>query len=193
MKSYQGFESKKSAQVREILPAGNYVAKILQATEQKTADGKLYILLNFDIAEGEFANFFRMDYDGQEYSAFIQPKWRGTYRLWEPLGDGSQQDGWTIKTFNNAIACVEESNFNYHWDWNENFLKNKLIGVCYRNKEWAFGGRSGWTTECGALASVQDVRDGKIKILKDKALPQGAKPVQSQYSFTQINDEELPF
>ena len=191
MKQYQGFESKKSASARELLPAGNHIAKILKAEEQSTTEGKLYIVLSFDIMEGEYKDFFRRDYNSQD-PAFGMPKWRGTFRLWEPTDDGSEKDGWTKRTFNNLIACIEESNPGYHWDWNEQNLKGKMIGVMYRDKEWAFDGKTGWTTECGALCSVEDVRSGRAKPLKSKPLPQSAG-APSAGGFTQVEDDELPF
>lgn len=191
MKAYQGYESKKSAAGREILPAGNYIAKILKAEEQSTTEGKMYIVLSFDVVEGEYRDFFRRDYNGQD-PAFGMPKWRGTFRLWEPTGDGSEKDGWTKRTFNNMIACVEESNPGYHWDWNEQGLKGKLIGVMFRDKEWSFDGKTGWTTECGALCSVDDIRNGKAKLLKSKPLSQSAGTA-SAGGFTQVDDDELPF
>ena len=191
MKAYQGYESKKSSAGREILPAGNYIAKILKAEELDTTEGKMYIVISFDIVEGEHKDFFRKDYNSQDPS-FGMPKWRGTVRLWEPTGDGSEKDGWTKRTFNNMIACVEESNPGYHWDWNEQALKGKMIGVMFRDKEWSFDGKTGWTTECGALCSVDDIRNGKAKLLKSKPLPQSAG-APSAGGFTQVEDDELPF
>jgi hypothetical protein len=192
MKQYQGFEAKKSAAGREILPAGNYIAKILKAEEQATADNRMYIVLSFDIIEGDFKDFFRKDYNSQD-PAYGVAKWRGGFRLWEPTGDGSEKDGWTKRTFNNLIACVEESNPGYHWDWNEQGLKGKMIGVMFRDKEWEFDGKTGWTTECGALCSIEDIRSGKAKTLKSKPLPQSAAPAAAA-GFAQVDDDEmLPF
>ena len=41
MKQFSGFEAKKSAGARELLPAGGYVAKILNA-EEVSYDGGMY-------------------------------------------------------------------------------------------------------------------------------------------------------
>lgn len=192
MKPYQGAESKKSAGAREMLPADNYVAKIMNAVEKATQGGKLYIEISFDIAEGEYKDFFRTDYQAQDI-AFAERKWRGNFRLWEPTGDGSERDGWTKRTFNNLIGCVEESNPGYHWDWNEQGLKGKLIGVQFRDKEWAWEGKTGWMTECGGLCSVADVRSGKAKLLRAKTLPDAPVQNASAGGFVQVQDDELPF
>ena len=59
-------------------------------------------------------------------------KWRGNVKLWLPKDDGSEKDDYTKRTFNNFMACVEESNPGYHWGWDENTLKDKKIGILAR-------------------------------------------------------------
>ena len=61
MKPFNGFESKKSAGARELLPAGGYVAKILDAVEVPYDWGNV-ILISFDILEGDYKDFFKKDY-----------------------------------------------------------------------------------------------------------------------------------
>lgn len=187
MKPFNGFEAKKTAS-REHLPAGGYVAKILDCTEVSYTWGNV-LLISFDIIEGPYKDFFATDYKGQDRE---DKKWRGTYRLNEPKDDGSEKDGWTKRTFGNAIWSIENSNQGYHWDWNETGLKGKLVGVLYRNREWEKDGNSGWTTECCALTSVDDIRNGKFKQPKDKPLK---KATNSTPGFTELSDDdgELPF
>lgn len=188
MKQFSGFEAKKSGSSREKLPAGGYVAKILDAKEVEYSWGSV-LLISFDIAEGEHKDFFKNDYGNQDVE---DKKWRGTYRLRIPLDDGSERDGWTKRSFGNAIWAVENSNKGYHWDWDETSLKKKLIGVLYRNREWEMNGNTGWTTECCAFTSVEDVHQGTFKMPKDKPLKD--KPASS--AFTSVDDEddgELPF
>ena len=187
MKPFNGFEAKKSG-AREKLPAGGYIAKILNA-EVVDYDRSSVLLISFDIAEGERKDFFRTDYKNQDSE---DKKWRGTYRLYIPLDDGSEKDGWTKRTFGNAIWAIEDSNLGYHWDWDEATLKGKLVGVLYRNKEWKMNGNTGWTTECCALTSVDDIRQGNFKMPKDKPL----KEKSSSSAFTPVDEEngdDLPF
>ena len=131
MKPFNGFEAKKSSGGRELLPAGGYVAKILNAEEISYSWGSV-LLISFDIIEGQFKDFFSTDYKNQDRE---DKKWRGTYRLSVPKDDGSEKDGWTKRTFGNAIWSIEASNPGYHWDWNETALKGKTVGVLYRNRE----------------------------------------------------------
>lgn len=95
MKQFSGFEAKKSAGARELLPAGGYVAKILNA-EEVSYDWGNVLLISFDILEGQYKDFFAKDYKEQDRE---DKKWRGTYRLSEPKDDGSEKDGWTKRAF----------------------------------------------------------------------------------------------
>ena len=187
MKQFGGFEVKKSA-AREPLPAGGYVAKILNA-EEVSYDWGSVLLISFDIMEGQYKDFFAKDYKEQDRE---DKKWRGTYRLSEPKDDGSEKDGWTKRTFGNAIWSVEESNPGYHWDWNEVGLKEKIVGVLFRSREWEMNGNTGWTTECCALASVDDIRQGKYRQPKDKPLKTSGAS-NSNFMPASDNSGDLPF
>jgi hypothetical protein len=191
MKPYNGFESKKSSSARELLSAGGYVVKIMDAKEETYDWGKI-ILISFDVAEGEHTGFFAKDY---RENTNEDKKWRGTYRLREPKDDGTEQDGWTKNTFGGATWAVEASNPGYHWDWDESKLKGKAVGVLYRNKEWEMNGNTGWTTECCALTDIDTIRNGTFKMPKDKPL-KAKKATAGASVFTQApgeDDEDLPF
>lgn len=187
MRQFSDFKAQRTA-TREILPAGGYVAKIMDAKEIKYDWGEV-ILISFDISEGANKDFFATDYRNQTME---DRKWRGTYRLNIPKDDGSEKDGWTKRTFGNAIWALEDSNPGYHFDWDETKFKGKSVGVLFRNREWEMNGNTGWTTECCALTSVSDIRDNKFKMPKDK--PLASKP--QTYGMTEVAEEDiddLPF
>lgn len=190
MKPYSGYAAKKSGNSREILPAGGYVAKIISARVDETRFGDRLVVA-FDIAEGDYRDFFKRDYDSNPVE---DKRWRGVYRLNIPADDGSEHDEWRKRTFNNFAFALEDSNKGYSWDWQEDKLKGKLFGVLFRNKEWSFNGRSGWTTEACSATDAKSIREGKFKIPKDKALNGGerfteaAPPVGDDPS-----DDALPF
>ena len=166
MKAFNGYKARKQGGEREKLPAGGYVAKIMSAEEVSYSWGSV-LLISFDIAEGEYKDFFRKDY---QENANEDKKWRGTYRLRIPKDDGSEKDGWTKNIFGGAMWAVEESNQGYAWNWDDKILKGKMVGVLFRNKEWEMNGNTGWTTECCKLESVEDIRNGKFRMPKDKPL-----------------------
>ena len=179
MKPYNGYKAEKPASAREHLPAGGYVAKILNAEELEYSWGRV-LLISFDIADGERKGFFKADYDGNTNE---DRKWRGTYRLRVPNGDGSEKDDWSKRAFGNAMWAIEDANPGYHWDWDERGLAGKTVGVLFRNREWEMDGKTGWTTECCKLISADDARTGNYKMPKDKPLDKSAPD-----SFTQLPD-----
>lgn len=192
MKQFSGFKAEKST-TREQLPAGGYVAKILNAEEVTYSWGSVLEIF-FDILEGAHAGFFKKDFDAQQRE---DKKWRGKYRLSVPKDDGSEKDGWTKRTFNNAIYCIEDGNPGYHWNWDETTLKGKTVGVLFRNEEWEHNGNTGWSTRACALACVGDIKDGKFKMPKDKPLKnkQSSTPaIPGGFEETTIPDDvKLPW
>ena len=185
---YNNFEAKKSASGgREILPAGGYVCKILKA-EVQTYDWGNKLVLSFDISEGEQKDFFKADYNNQPDD---RKKWRGVWRINLPSGDGSQQDTWKQNAINNLAACLQDSNAGYVWDWDETKLKNKSLGILFREFEWEMQDRSGVSTEAYNCTDIDSVRAGKYKIAKRRALK---KQAQAATTTTDDDvDDDLPF
>ena len=188
MKKYSDVKAERASGGRETLPAGGYVCQILSARVESGEWGDTLVIAH-DVCEGEYKDIFKRDYDNNPRE---DKKWRGTFRLRLPKDDGSEQDGWKKRSLGNFIWAVEASNPGYTWGWEEKTLKGKKIGLLYRNKEWAYNERTGWTTEAAGTASVDDIREGKFKMLKDK--PLANKPVAEAPVFTDVEDEgELPF
>ena len=188
MKQFNGFEAKKQSSGREVLPVGGYVCNILSAKEEQYDWGSR-LAIAIDVIEGAFTGFFKRDFDNNDRE---DKKWRGIYRVNIPNDDGSDQDNWTKRKFGNFIWAVEQSNPGYTWDWNEKSLKGKKIGVIYRNREWEMNGRTGWTTEAGGSTSVDDIRNGNFRLLKDRPLKN--RPTAETQSAEIVEDEsELPF
>ena len=187
IRQYNGFEAKANA-AREILPAGGYVAKIVSAKVESGQYGERLIVA-FDIDEGDFRGFFKQDYDSNPNE---DKKWRGVLRLSIPMDDSSETDNWKKRSMNNFAGALEDSNEGYTWDWNENKLKGKLFGVLFRNKEWEMNGRTGWTTEACSATSIENVRNGKYKMPKDK--PLANRPAPAASAFTEAEDDgDVPF
>lgn len=190
IKSYNGFKPERTS-TREILPAGGYVAKIMDATVISYDWGDV-LKVDFDIAEGEYKGFFATDYRNNTND---DKKWRGTYRINIP-NESNQYFDSQRKSFNNFIACLEETNNGFHWAWDETALKGKGIGVLFRNKEWEYNGSTGWTTECCAVTTAKDIREGNFKMPKDKPLKAKAANtgVNSETTFAPVDDDvDLPF
>ena len=80
----------------------------------------------FDIAEGEYKDFFANDLKAQTGE---DKKWKGVLRLWLPKDDGSDKDEVTKSILKGFVTSVEKSNPGYLFDWNEASLAGKQIGV----------------------------------------------------------------
>lgn len=196
MKKLNGYAQAKAYTDIERLPVGGYVLKILNV-DYKEYDWGDVIILSFDIAEGEHKDFFKNNYSEQTGE---DKKWKGTYRLNVPKDDGSEKDEWTMRRFKTIISNFEGSNVGYHWDWDEQKLKGKLIGALFNNKEYNFNNRSGFFTNCHSLVPVEKIRSGNFEIPADTLLKNGsafkAVPTDNDDGFMDIPegaDEELPF
>ena len=191
MKAFNGLEIKKSMGASEPLPAGGYVAKILNAKVEEYSWGEV-LVISFDIAEGEYKDFFSKQY---KENTREDKKWKGNFRLTVPQESNQYFDS-QKRTFGNAIWAIEESNPSFRWAWDENALKGKMVGVLFRNFEWEMSdGRSGWSTEACTFVSVEGVRTGNFKQPKDKPLRNKTanNAIESNFSALDEVESELPF
>lgn len=177
---------------RQKLPVGAYVCKIKQVRIQDNSFGSQLAML-FDISEGEYSGYFKKDFDGNTAQ---DRKWRGVLRVWLPKDDGSEKDEMTKRTFKGMVTSFEKSNPGYVWDWNENSLVGKTVGILFRNEEWDYNGKHGWAVRPFRAISAVSVRNEDYTLPKDKPLTnnQSATPAYNPNNgFTEVTDEELPW
>lgn len=151
---------------RKTLPVGGYVCRIKQSAVQPVGDGQQLAVL-FDIVEGDYAGFYEDDFRGNTRD---DKKWKGVLRIWLPKYDGSEKDGWTLSSLKGFTTSVEKSNPGYTWNWDEQTLKGKLIGIIFRSEEWDYNGKHGWAVRPFRAASVEAIREGDFEIPADKPL-----------------------
>lgn len=168
MKQFNGFEdAQKSARYTggAKLPKGAYVAKIMNVRYEKGENGaSSRIIVQFDIAEGEYKDFFKKAYDADTSE---DKKWKGKATIYEPTDDGSDKDKWTKNKFAKWTNAFEDSNKGYSWDWDENKWKGLLVGLNYRNTKKMIEGRPCIYTEVAYPLEVETVRSGKAPEAKD--------------------------
>lgn len=188
---------------RRKLPVGAYICKIRNAVVKSTDYGDQLCIL-FDISDGEYASFYADDFAANPQQQ--DKKWKGVLRQFLPKDDGSQKDEWTKSSFKGLIEAIEASNRGYAWNWDERSLSGREIGVIFRNEEWDYNGKTGWTARPFRACPVNAVIDGDYIVPEDKPLKNkssgfgrfaapaanfGAAPVQD---FSVVdNNEELPF
>lgn len=152
---------------RQQLPLGAYVCKVKKVAVQNSQYGDQLCIL-FDIVEGEFSGFFNEEFKN---NTFENKKWKGVLRQFIPKDDGSEKDEWTKSSFKGMITAFEKSNPGYAWNWDENSLIGRMVGILFRNEEWENDkGKTGWTVRPFKALSVDSVRSEDFKLPKDKPL-----------------------
>lgn len=192
MKKFDKFETAqvKTGSVFDPLPKGAYVLKILRAEECRTKkDDGSYIKVAFDIAEGDYKDFYKKQFDAITDEDKHWP-YDGIYNLSAP-DDNSPQ--WMIDNFGTFIAALEDSNKDYHWDWDETKWKNLVIGALFRIEQNESNGNVYDHTRPCWFRAVDTIRNKKYgRLPKDKTV--AAKP--SSDAFINVPDteaDEIPF
>ena len=183
------------------LPIGGYVFNISAVRyENGQNGGSDKIVIAFDVAEGEFTEFFKKKFDADQNE---DKKWKGTTTLYIPKEDGSKEDEWTTRKFKTFTNCLEDSNQNYKWDWDENKWKGLLIGGVFGEIFTVIDGKQVKYNAFKFPCSVADIRSGNFKLpkpqYKNGAVPDGStanNPQADSEGFMTISDnniEAIPF
>lgn len=197
MRKVNNWENVKAATEKVALPAGGYVVTIMGAkvATYNGNDGGTFekLEVSIDIAEGEFKDFYTNDYRSQQSE---DKKWKGVLRQYLPKEDGTEKDEWTKSSLKALIGAIEDSNPGYHWDWDETKLKGKKAGCIFRNEEWKFDDKTGFTAKPFKFVSVEKIKTGNYRLPKDKLLnnSKATADTSSANSYKDIpDDDDLPF
>lgn len=198
MKAFQGYDKAKEAAQRSggvgRLPKGAYVCKILGVKYEEGKGGTSdYLKVQFDVTEGEYAGFFKKQYDENTQE---NKKYKGMTTVYIPKDDGSEYDNWTKNTFAKWTNALEESNKGYTWDWDEKKWKDKAIGLVFGETGTVIEGKEVVYTDARYPVSVEKVKSGKAGEAKFKAKNgYGEKKADNgtEFSVPDGIEEELPF
>lgn len=185
MKKFDLFDKVEASQQREQLPVGGYKVKILKAEEMEYSWGTV-VVISFDIADGEYKDFFKRDYNSNTKN---DKKWRGTYRLNLPNGKSEKADEFNARQFKTFAQAVEKSNSGYKWTWDEATLKDKFVGLVFGEEEYSFDGRTGMMIKARYAAPVEGIANAKVPA--PKMLNGGTTPTNG--GTNQEEDDDLPF
>ena len=173
------------------LPAGGYVCHIKKCTEEKNRTGSgSHLLIQFDVCEGDYRNFFLADYKNQTREDKF---WRGVIRQNVPDETSPKYD-LQCRFFRSFINAVEESNDGYHWDWKEAGLKGLFIGVIFGEveKESQRGTRY-MVTRADSIVSANVIREGKYQTPAPKLLQASAAAPSFSAADNSDDGEGFPF
>lgn len=191
--SYSSFRSEEKKTFIDVPPVGAYPAEILNVRFVSAADKgnfmkRDYIELYIDISEGEYRNRYMEVWNSQKERFGGDVKYKGTFRLVPPTDD---DEPWRKTNFQDAIWRIEQSNPGFAWDWHEEKLAKKFIGINVRQRFYTYNGTDKETTEIGQLEIYQDVLDGKCKTMKPRDNRQGGGAAASTDApvFTEVSAE----
>ena len=196
--TYQGFEAKEnSTSFLELPPAGLYIGQIM-AVRVVDADGvktfRDWLEVMLEITEGDYKGGFTAVYNDQkERFGAENTRYRGTFRIAIPSGKEDEEE-WVRRSFEGNLWCVEQSNPGYHWDWDENKLTGKKIGINLRTRLYTYNDKDKETVEVARFETVDDVKTGKAKPAKVRdQRKHDDTPSFDTSTFTEVNTELPPW
>lgn len=187
MNKIQGYdEAQAYTGESRALPAGKYICEIKGAKEVEAKNGKKQLVLQLDIAEGEYKDFY-----SDQFSKTIKEK--GTNAKWNNGGLFRQgYEGKQLPFFKGMITCIEESNEGYEWNWDEKTLKGKKIGVLFGREQYLMNGQKKWATKARAVRSIKGLEMSEIP--QDKLLDGSTSGFDtSGFDDEDESEEDLPF
>ncbi|MCI8332635.1 MAG: hypothetical protein HFE78_07405 [Clostridiales bacterium] len=187
MKPINNYESIQKITEPEKLPVGGYIIDIFGAKEITYSWGSV-LEFKFDIAEGEYKNFYTNQYSSSQTE---DKKYKGVFRLNVPKGDGSEMDEWTARKFKTNLSAIEDSNPNFHWDWDETKLAGRKVGAVFFEKEWEMDGRAGFYVTIHSLRAIEDIKNGNFKVPQPKLLKK--KSSEPDHAMEEPEMDDMPF
>ena len=195
MKKPSNWNDVKAAGERVKLPAGGYEAKIINAkvVNYEGSNGSYERLeIAVDITAGEYKDYYKQDFDSNTRD---DKKWRGVARFYVPTDDGSEKDEYTKSVLKSVTDALEDSNKDYHWDWDETKLKGLKVGILVRDKEYEIDGKHGFSPEIFRFTDINRIKEGKFTVPKQKLLKgsSGTSAAASSGDAGAASDDDYPF
>ena len=199
MFSLNGYDEVQAANPGEKakkLPAGGYVCKILAVTARKSKAGRDMLILDVDIAEGEFKGYFTEQHArNQDFNPDAFYPSAATYYQLIFQKDSNKVSPY----FKGLITTIEKSN-NCKFEMNpfhEQNLIGKLCGFIFADEEYTRGdGKVIISPRIKYPKLVDDIRQNKFKVPELKKLAEVKEKNTDAKIFEgaeEISDSDLPF
>lgn len=186
MEKPAGYDEAQSFGEFETLPAGGYKCLIKKVVCEKSQNGKKYLKIGFDIAEGQYKDFYQRKFENDTRE---DKKCSG---IWVLFTEG-YNPGTTNPKFKGLITSVEASNPNFKFNFDEQTLVNKKVGIVFREEDFeGFDGQVHTSVKPFFAVSYDKAEEAKIpnkKELSDDVLD---KIYEAQAEASADNDD-LPF
>ena len=181
MKPINNYETVQASSGEIARPqAGGYICKIVNVVDvpmnHTTGKGD-YLKIEYDIAEGDFRGYYKalVDRFGGTWNASLIRSYKES----------------ALGMFKHFMNCVEKSNKNYEWDWNETGLIGKTVGFVLGEEEYENSmGQVKTRLAVKQVKTVDEIRNGDFTVPALKKLTATnavTSPVQP------VTEEDLPF
>lgn len=174
----------------EQLPKGAYVCKIMDLEETTSKAGKRMVKISFDIAEGDYKDFYSNQYRNNTSE---DKKWSYDAVIYLVIPyDGCEP--YTTNNWDTFWANIEDSNNGFVFDGDEKKVKGKIFGGVFRIEQTQTDNGNIYDHTRYAWSRIaQDVRDGKVgKLPNDKLVDTSASEADF-ISVPEGSPEDLPF
>lgn len=170
--NWQNVEAQGNEEYKRLVPGG-YVCRI---TKVEDHPDKSYLYIEFDIAEGEYTGYG---------SSCLERNGFTPLRMYRSYSDKA------AGMFKGFIQNIEASNSNYHWEWKEQALVGRLVGIILGEEEYKKQDGSVGTRFNARDKTVDAIKNGRFKVPEKKCLPV-EQPTAPTFSALE-DDSELPF
>ena len=188
MNKPNGYDEAQAFGEFETLPAGGHECIIKQVKCEKTKNGKEYLKVAFDIDEGEHKGFYQKKFDADTRE---EKKWSG---VWAVFIEG-YNSGTTNPRFKGLITSIEASNGKFKFDFDEQKLVGKKVGIVFRDEE--FEGQDGEIhSSVKPFYAISYDKTEEVKIPKPKKLKKvenSASDPFADFDTDTDDSDDLPF
>lgn len=177
------------------LPAGAYEVKIMKAEEVN--DGNCLAIL-FDITGGECDKYYHEKFANDKKGNFADSaRYKGVFKMFYP--NGGQYDENNKRRMKTTLENIKRSNPSLNVDfakeWDGAVLKGCKVGMIFRDQEWEYKGRTGFTAQPYSIITIDDYKSGKFTVPEPKHLTTKAsvQSLDTSSNFEEDEDDDLPF
>ena len=181
----------------EQLPKGAYVVRIKDAKIAKDKNNNNQLVIAFDIAEGEYKDFYKGQFDRNTSE---DKKWPIDAIFYLTIPHDGCAD-YVVTNYDSFFADLEDSNNGFVFSGDEKTLKGKLIGAKMHIRQTEYNGNVYNHTRMKWSCVADDVRNGKAgRLPNDKLVDSsgasGNGSSADSYAaggFSNSDDDEIPF
>lgn len=191
MRAFPDYDQTRAYSDFQKLPAGAYEISILRAEDSDNA-----LCLLFDIAGGDFDGYYHKKFAEDKKNFPDKAKYKGVLRLWYP--NGGEYDENAKRRLKTALQTIKDDNrltVDFSREWDGAALKGAHTGMIFREQEYDYNGKHGFTAQPFTVIALEKLRAGEFTIPEPKRLSSSAAygTAPSNGFAPMPTDDDLPF